>query len=93
MISLKEQEKYIISKGWFTYYNPKYWVHEKTVAEPAKQDYTDYGMDLNSAYCFEKLNLPKFQFWGIPRMSQNQQGLENIKKIKKLLKQLEKELK
>ena len=90
MISLKEQEKFISSKGWYTWYNPKYWVNEKTVEDPKSQDFTYYGMDLNSAYCFEKLNLPKFQPNFLPRISQNQQGLENKDRIQKLLKTLEK---
>jgi hypothetical protein len=90
MISLKTQEKFIKSKGWSTWYNPNYWVHEKTVVEPNKQDYTDYGMDLNSAYCFEKLKLPRFMPCFLPLLSQQSQGLANKKRIQKLLKHLEK---
>lgn len=90
MISLKEQEKYVISKGWSTWYNKNYWVNPKTIVNPKSQDYTNYGMDLNSAYCFEKLKLPKFIPCFLPILSQQSQGLANKKKIQKLLKQLEK---
>jgi hypothetical protein len=89
MISLKIQEEYVISKGWSTWYNKGYWVNPKTIVDPKSQDYTNYGMDLNSAYCFEKLKLPPFECLGLPIMSQIQQGLDNIVKIKELLKQLE----
>ena len=94
-ISLEDQEKFIKSKGWSTWYNPRYWVHPKTISDESRQDYTNYGMDLNSAYCFEKLNLPKFEphFMGFPILSQQKQGLENKKKIQRLLKILEKEQK
>jgi len=90
LISLTKQEAFIKSKGWSQWYNVRYWVNPKTVADERSQDYTNYGMDLNSAYCFEKLNLPKFQPFPFPRMSQNEQGLENKKKIQELLKKLEK---
>jgi hypothetical protein len=90
MISLQEQEKYIKSKSWSTWYNQKYWVHPKTVEDKSCQDYTNYGMDLNSAYCFEKLKLPKFKPCFLPLLSQQNQGLENKNKILKLLKKLEK---
>ena len=89
MISLKIQEEYVISKGWSTWYNKGYWVNPKTISDNKSQNYTDYGMDLNSAYCFEKLKLPPFKCSLMPRMSQIQQGLDNIVRIKKLLKQLE----
>jgi hypothetical protein len=91
MISLKQQEKYIKSKGWSTWYNPKYWVNPKTVVDEKRQDYTNYGMSLNSAYCFEKLNLPKFLPFPFPILSQQSQALKNKTKIQKLLKTLEKE--
>lgn len=90
MISLKEQERYVKSKGWSTWYNPKYWVNPKTIVDPKCQDFTSYGMDLNSAYCFEKLKLPKFEPCFIPILSQQNQGLENQEKIEKLLLKLEK---
>jgi len=90
LISLKEQENYIKSKGWSTWYNEKYWVHPKTIVDDNRQDYTNYGMDLNSAYCFEKLNLPKFQPCSFAILSQQKQGFENKDKIIKLLKRLEK---
>lgn len=89
-ISLKEQAKYIQSKGWRTWYNPNYWVHEKTVEDSSKMDYTNYGMDLNSAYCFEKLKLPKFKFSIFALISMRQQGIKNMKQICKLLQKLEK---
>jgi len=93
LISLTEQEKYIRSKGWTTWYNEKYWVHSKTVKDQSVQDFTNYGMDLNSAYCFEKLKLPPFEpaLFGFGcYQSQQKQGLENKNKIQQLLKKLEK---
>lgn len=56
------KEKYIITKflikrGWSTWYNPNYWVHPKTVNDTLKQDYTNYGMDLLSAFVHEVENI------------------------------------
>ena len=92
MITLKEQSKFISKRGWYQWYNILYWVNPKTVEDPTQQDYTNYGMDLNSAYCFEKLNLPKFKpgFLGLPILSMQAQGLDNKQKIEYLLKKLEK---
>lgn len=90
LITLKEQEKYIKSKGWGTWYNPNYWVNPETVSDHKCQDYTSYGMDLNSAYCFAKLNLPKFKPSFFPIFSQEKHGLKNKSKIQKLLRTLEK---
>lgn len=89
-ITLKEQEDFIKLRGWSTWYNEKYWVHPKVITDEKCQDYTNYGMDLNSAYCFEKLALPKFLPFPLPIMSQQMQGLENKTKIQKLLNKLEK---
>lgn len=89
MITLKAQEKFVKSKGWSTWYNPKYWVHPKTIEDGHYQNYTCYGMDLNSAYCFEKLNLPAFKPHMFPIISQKQQMIENKKRIQKLLITLE----
>jgi len=90
LISKKEQEEFIKAHGWSTWYNVNYWVHPKTVSDPSSQDYTNYGMDLNSAYCFEKLDLPKFEYRMFPLASMMQQGLDNRKKIEALLEILEK---
>jgi hypothetical protein len=90
MISLIEQEAYIKKYGWSTWYNPKYWVNPKIIQDPKTQDYTNYGMDLNSAYCFEKLNLPKLIPCFMPRISQIQHAIENKNAIEKLLRKLEK---
>lgn len=87
MITKQEQHDLLISRGWGTWYNPNNWVHRKTVANPKQQDHTNYGMDLNSAYCFEMLNLPPFKVGGLSSMVQ--QGLENRQRIESLLATLE----
>lgn len=90
MISLKEQEHYVKSKGWSTWYHSNYWVHTKTIVDPNCQDYTSYGLSLNSAYCFEKLNLPPFRPGPFPSVNQQIQALENKDKILEFFKTLEK---
>lgn len=40
-------------RGWSLWYSDDYWVHPKTVRNPAAQDYTNYGMPLERAYRFE----------------------------------------
>ncbi len=62
--------KFLEKKGWHTYYNPKYWVHQKLVKDPSRQDYTDYGMDLESAFIHEAEDLPPFASMGMPALSQ-----------------------
>lgn len=49
-----EKKAFLVERGWNTYYNPKYWVHPKTVANPEAQDYTDYGMSLDDAVRYEQ---------------------------------------
>jgi hypothetical protein len=49
----EEKIEFLKSKGWSTWYHEDYWVHEKTVVDPTRQDYTNYGMDLYSAYEYE----------------------------------------
>ena len=46
-------EIFLKSRGWSTWYNDNYWIHPKTVSDPEKQDYTNYGMDLQSAFITE----------------------------------------
>jgi hypothetical protein len=43
----------LIARGWDTWYNPNYWVHPKTVADPTRQDFTYYGMSFEDAVKFE----------------------------------------
>lgn len=46
--------------GWHTYYNPAYWVHPKTVQDPKRQDYTNYGMSFAEAVEYERKGCPRF---------------------------------
>jgi hypothetical protein len=54
-------EKFLIRRGWNTYYNENYWIHTKTVKDPHEQDHTNYGMDLESAFVYEVENLSSFR--------------------------------
>jgi hypothetical protein len=65
---MKDSEKaqYLLDNGWTTYYSREYWVHKDTVELPEKQDYTDYGLSLDSAYKYEILGRPKFRYLGLP---------------------------
>lgn len=65
----EEKEKFLRKKGWSTWYNDNYWVHEKTIADPSRQDHTNYGMSLEEAYNFEVNNEPPFEAaYGCMRM-------------------------
>lgn len=50
---LAQIEAYLRATGWCTWYNPRYWVNDKTVARPYVQDYTNYGLAAPAAYLFE----------------------------------------
>lgn len=90
-ISKKEQQKFVKSKGWHTWYNPNYWVNEKVIKDPTSQDYTNYGMDLASAYTHEKLKLGKVGIgYGFPTASLLANAAPYYKQIHKMLKTLEK---
>ena len=52
---------FIRGLGWDTWYHPAYWVHPKTVADPTRQDYTNYGMSLGDVLRYEENGCPKFQ--------------------------------
>lgn len=61
MLSKEEKEQFLIDRGWETWYNPNYWIHEKTVADPKSQDHTNYGMSLEDAYRYEIENRGPFK--------------------------------
>lgn len=68
MITIEEMQAALRKAGWATWYNENYWVHEKTIAEPKAQDYTNYGMPLERAYEFETTGerpFPRAPFGGI----------------------------
>ena len=77
------KEDFLKSKGWSTWYNEKYWVNPKLVSDPRKQEYTNYGMDLESAYFHEINDLGKFEPTFLPEMSMIKKAIENKEKIKK----------
>jgi len=41
----------LISAGWYQWYNPDYWSHEKCA--PQGSDCTYYGLSLDEAYLYE----------------------------------------
>jgi len=49
-----EDEEFLKSRGWYTWYNYNYWVHEKTVKDPSRQDCTYYGFTKEDAVKYEK---------------------------------------
>ena len=49
----EDKEKFLKDNGWHTWYNEEYWVHQKTISDSSRQDYTNYGMSLDKAYEFE----------------------------------------
>ena len=57
LISIEEQKELLLSNGWEVWWNDNNWIHRKTVLDTKIQYYANYGMTLNFAYCFEKLNL------------------------------------
>jgi hypothetical protein len=61
--------KWLKKRGWNTWYNKDYWVNPKCVADSTQQDYTNYGMDVASAFIHEVENLPPFQPMGAPELS------------------------
>jgi hypothetical protein len=63
-------EKFLRKKGWHTYYNELYWVHPKLIQDNSTQDYTNYGMTIDSAFVYEVENLSSFPCCGIPSLSQ-----------------------
>jgi len=67
---------FLKDRGWSQYYSDKYWVNSKTVKDPSRQDYTDYGMDLISAFIHEVENLGPFDCYGMPEIGQSQKGYE-----------------
>lgn len=48
-----EMVKYLIDRGWTTWYHDDYWVHPKTIEDKNKQDFTNYGMNVKDAYEFD----------------------------------------
>lgn len=88
---MKDSEKkaFLTSRGWHTWYNKNYWVNKNLVADPKSQDYTNYGMDLKSAYFHEKNQLGPFEvpFCGNARMSMVAKGIKHIDEIEKHFKE------
>jgi len=69
-VNQDDKEKFLTSKGWHTWYNPKYWVHPDCVEDKTRMDYTNYGFILDEAFEYEKIGKPKFRFFPLPVMSQ-----------------------
>lgn len=53
-----EKRDMLKERGWSLWYSQNYWVHPKTVKNPAEQDHTMYGMTLDRAYQYEINNEP-----------------------------------
>lgn len=47
-------QSYLMGRGWHQYYHHDYWVNPKTIEDPTRQDYTNFGGTLNEALAFEK---------------------------------------
>lgn len=54
----QEVENFLCDRGWRPWYHPNYWVHPKTVSDPASQDFTAYGMSVSDAYQYEMDGCP-----------------------------------
>lgn len=84
------KEVYLTERGWHTYYNDNYWVNLKLVADPERQDYTDYGMDLESAYFHEMHKLGPFEpLLGLPNANMILKAKDWMTQIKKHFEGLE----
>lgn len=68
-MSERDDAAWLKARGWSTYYNPNYWVHPKTVADPSQQDYTNYGMTAEDALAYERIGCPPHQPMGLPGLS------------------------
>jgi hypothetical protein len=80
-----EIEEFLRERGWDTWYGDDYWVNPNLVVEPTVQDYTNYGMDLKSAYAHECLKLGPFKPMGLPGLTMMLKGIDNAEKIKHFL--------
>lgn len=49
----EDEEKFLEERGWSTWYHRDYWVHPKTIKDPSRQDYTNYGMSMEAAIHWE----------------------------------------
>ena len=56
-------------RGWSRWYADDYWVHPKTVVDPSRQDFTDYGMGVEMAFRWETEGGRPFPCCGIPALS------------------------
>jgi hypothetical protein len=84
-----EKKEFLKSRGWSTWYNENYWVNPAVVVDKKRQDHTNYGMDLESAYFHEINELGPFDvpLGGIPRMSMVAKGMKHIDKIEEHFKE------
>lgn len=75
---------FLKKRGWSTWYNENYWVHPKCVEDGTRQDYTRYGMSIESALIHEVEEFPPFSAsFG---MSEISMALHDTSKIKDKLK-------
>lgn len=83
MIKLEDAVKtYLKRRGWSTWYNPNAWVHPKIVADLKSQDYTEYAMDLTSAFIHEAEDMPSFRVPSAFRQTTHDPGSEAFKVLK-----------
>ena len=73
----EEKRAFVQARGWNTYYNPKYWVHPKTIVDENVQDFTNYGMSLDDAVVFEQTSLPPIQSYGLPELAKMMYAIEH----------------
>ncbi len=55
---IQDEEEFLKSRGWSTWYHHDYWVHPKTIKDKSRQDYTDYGLSMQDAVKYELENMP-----------------------------------
>jgi hypothetical protein len=85
----RDLDAWLPERGWYTWYNDNYWVHEKLVADPTRQDPTDYGLNAKMAYAFEVLNIEPFASMGLPGLSGMVHARNNWQRIKAFLEEHE----
>jgi hypothetical protein len=85
-VALKRQfprdlDAWLAERGWSAWYHPDYWVHRKMVADPNRQDYTDYGLKKREAYAFEVLGIEPFRSRGLPTLSGIEHAAHNGRRV------------
>lgn len=54
MLSKKKKIEFLVENGWSQWYHEDYWVNPSIVEDETRQDYTYYGLTLETAYKWQK---------------------------------------